>query len=525
MKYKVLLTASGIGSRLGNFTQYTNKSLVTIGNKPAISYIVEQYPKNVEFVVTLGYYGSHVKQFLLTAYPDRKFTFVEVENYDGPGSSLGYSQLCAEHELQCPFIYNACDTIVTQSIPEPNCNWVAAKPGEGSSQYDSITVDSNGDIRSFHRKGYMDASHVHIGLVGVYDYKDYWESLKKAYHNDRQDRSLNDVSVIEALLTKHRWKIFEYNDWFDIGNVAALKHARTTWQDKLNVLEKNEESISLINKKIIKFFYDKNIVAKRCLRAQWLGNIVPKIISQTENFYAYKYVEGDLASNAITPKKIVNLLNWANTNLWTPVKYNGDFSEECMFFYKEKTTNRVKRFLAGYKEDSHHVINETIVPTVQELLAEVPWQYIAENSKPTKFHGDFILDNIIIQKNGNFKLLDWRHEFGLNSVFAGDLYYDLAKLNHNLTVNHDIICRDLFEVKVSNNVVTCDILRKDNLVKCNEAFAEKVKDMGYNVDLVNILTGIIWLNMAPLHHQPFDEFLFYYGKLKLATSLQKWSLK
>ena len=72
-------------------------------------------------------------------------------------------------------------------------------------------------------------------------------------------------------------------------------------------------------------------------------------------------------------------------------------------------------------------------------------------------------------------------------VFAGDLYYDLAKLNHNLTVNHDIICRDLFEVKVSNNVVTCDILRKDNLVKCNEAFAEKVKDMGYNVFIVKEL--------------------------------------
>ena len=92
-------------------------------------------------------------------------------------------------------------------------------------------------------------------------------------------------------------------------------------------------------------------------------------------------------------------------------------------------------------------------------------------------------------------------------------------------VNHDIICRDLFEVKVNNNVVTCDILRKDNLVKCNEAFAKKVEDMGYNMDLVNILTGIIWLNMAPLHHQPFDEFLFYYGKLKLTTALEKWSKK
>ena len=26
----------------------------------------------------------------------------------------------------------------------------------------------------------------------------------------------------------------------------------------------------------------------------------------------------------------------------------------------------------------------------------------------------------------------------------GDLYYDLAKLNHNLTVNHDIVGKNLF---------------------------------------------------------------------------------
>ena len=53
MQYKVLLTASGIGSRLGELTKFTNKSLVTIGNKPALAHIVEQYDADVEFVVTV----------------------------------------------------------------------------------------------------------------------------------------------------------------------------------------------------------------------------------------------------------------------------------------------------------------------------------------------------------------------------------------------------------------------------------------------------------------------------------------
>jgi dTDP-glucose pyrophosphorylase len=39
-EYKVLLTTSGLGSRLGNLTKFTNKSLVRIGDKPVISHII-----------------------------------------------------------------------------------------------------------------------------------------------------------------------------------------------------------------------------------------------------------------------------------------------------------------------------------------------------------------------------------------------------------------------------------------------------------------------------------------------------
>ena len=89
-QYKVLITTSGLGSRLGDLTEYTNKSLVIVGNKPAISYIVEMYPKDTIFVVTLGHFGHHVKQFLNIAYPNRIFEFVEVPLYRGVGSSLAF---------------------------------------------------------------------------------------------------------------------------------------------------------------------------------------------------------------------------------------------------------------------------------------------------------------------------------------------------------------------------------------------------------------------------------------------------
>ena len=73
--YKVLITTSGIGRRLGDLTKYTNKSLIKVGDKLAICHIIERYNKNVEFVITLGYYGNLVKDFLELAYPNHIFTF------------------------------------------------------------------------------------------------------------------------------------------------------------------------------------------------------------------------------------------------------------------------------------------------------------------------------------------------------------------------------------------------------------------------------------------------------------------
>ena len=111
-EHKVLITTSGLGSRLGNLTKFTNKSLVRVGDKPAISHIIDQYSKDIEIVVTLGHYGDHVKQFLTLCHPDRKFEFVEIDHFTGPSSSLLYSISCCEKNLQQPFIFHACDTIL-----------------------------------------------------------------------------------------------------------------------------------------------------------------------------------------------------------------------------------------------------------------------------------------------------------------------------------------------------------------------------------------------------------------------------
>ena len=64
MKYKVFIPSAGLGSRLGNYCENKNKSLISIGNKPSISYIIEKIPTDIEIVIAIGYKGELLKDLL-----------------------------------------------------------------------------------------------------------------------------------------------------------------------------------------------------------------------------------------------------------------------------------------------------------------------------------------------------------------------------------------------------------------------------------------------------------------------------
>lgn len=520
-KYKVLILASGIGVRLGEITQYTNKTLVKVGNKPAISYIIEAYPKNTEFVVTLGYFGDQVREFLTLAYPERQITFVEVDKYDGKGASIGYSMLRAKKYLQCPFIYQAGDTVVAEPIRHINKNWVGGYKGTEASNYHSFNA-INGRIQNIQDKGAIESDYLHIGLVGFHNYQKFWRLLESAYKKDPNNRNLGDVFAINSMIKNGEdFYVREFKSWYDTGNVDSLQKARKEITDSFNILDKLEESIFLLGNSVIKFFFKEDMVRDRVARGKLLEGLVPKIEGSGKNFYRYKYVKGDLFSEVANPKNFKEFVIWAQKNLWKETREvdDGEFKNKCYDFYYTKSIDRIEKFLEsrGIK-DQATIINDEEVPSAKKLFKLIDFNWFC-NAKQTFFHGDFIPDNIIKTKKG-FVLLDWRQNFG-GLLKAGDMYYDLAKLNHNLTVNHGIVNDNLFTIEINGNNVKCDIMRKDNLVKCQEELFSFARKKKLDEKKIKILTAIIWLNMSPLHHHPFDLFLFYFGKLNLWRELQK----
>ena len=519
--YKVLITTSGTGSRLGDMTKYTNKSLLKLGDKFAISHIIEKYDKNCEFVITLGYYGKFVKDFLELAYPYHNFNFVWIDKYEGEGSSLSYSLFCAKEELKCPFMFHCCDSIILDSIQIPNENTLFVNSKKNSSLYATINKLNSNKIKSINKKGEVLFDYSYIGLSFIKDYNEFWSSLNILYESDKNNSSLGDVDIhklmIESLKISYNYLIID--NWYDTGNIIEVNDIiENKFKCKYNVLNKNDESICFFNTFVIKFFYDISICQNRIKRGKLLGHLVPDIIDTRDNFIKMKLVNGLLMSNNYESGEIKKLLEWGNKYLWKSVDLPKEVNMKtlCFDFYKTKTLKRIGMYLQ--MSNDVEIINNTKIGNIYSLIDKIDFNDIC-NSSPSIFHGDFILDNILKCDCNSYKLIDWRQDFS-GRIDLGDMYYDLAKLRHNIFLNHENIIKKLFVLDYNDNA-SAIIDLKCNFMHINQLndFDAFVIENNLNLKKIKIITSLIWINMASLHHKPFNDFLFLFGKYNLFINL------
>jgi thiamine kinase-like enzyme len=129
-----------------------------------------------------------------------------------------------------------------------------------------------------------------------------------------------------------------------------------------------------------------------------------------------------------------------------------------------------------------------------------------DNSVAVNFHGDFQFDNIISTLN-SFTLIDWRESFGNQSEW-GDMYYDLAKLYGGLILNYGLIKENRFSFIDNNGSLNISVYQDSWQSEAREIFKKYIIEKKFNFEFIKKLTALIFLNMAPLHHAPFDKLLY-----------------
>ena len=524
MSYTVFIPTAGTGSRLGGITNYLNKSLVGIGNKPTITRIFEMFPEDTKFVIGLGYKGELVREYLSLAHPEKNITLVDVYPYEGPGSGLGFTMLCCEKYLQEPFIFCSCDTLVTEHIPAPDHNWMGYDSRDNLSQYRTISFTSEGKVWQINEKGknLETSPEPYIGLAGIHDYKSFWNAME----NHREQAIIEGEALGLRQLLPHGISAQKFT-WFDTGITVELEATQKRYHQSgdPNILPKADETIWFLNDKVIKFSDNTSFIANRVKRAALLESFVPKIMGYTKHMYSYAYVNGDVMSKCVTLPVFSKLLDYSK-HFWTLADLTEDgkkeFHRSCMKFYKDKTYERVQLFYKNFnKTDAVTIINDKEYPTLQSMLDSVNWEYVAEGM-PGQFHGDFHFENILYDKEKNtFCFLDWRQCFD-KSISVGDIYYDLGKMLHGLIMCHELVAKNLFEISWQGNTIKYDFNRKHLLVQCEAYYYKWLKDNGFDDKKTRLMAALIFLNICGLHEYPYSLVLYVLGKEMLYNSLKEY---
>ena len=512
--YKVVIPCAGTGSRLQDLSRYINKALITVNQKPAITFVIDKFPEDIEIVIPLGYKGESIKDFLSIAYPQRNFTFIDVDLYEGQGSGLGYSLLKCKHVLNCPFIFIPNDSIIEGDIPSPKFDWMGYSQNHTSEQYRSLKIN-NKNIEDILAKGASGDVFPYIGLAGIYSHEDFWEYMEDG--TSKGSIEVGESYGLKRLLSSREITPIEFI-WHDTGNLESLEEAKNYLPKSLvdaNILDKPDEAIWFYDNKVIKFHKDESFISERVLRAKELEGYVPPITKSTSSMYSYDLVKGEVLSRNVTTEKFREFLLFIH-KFWEKNTLDPDqqksFYSDCNSFYKDKTYERVEMFFKRFEVvDRELIVNDQRIPDSKTVLSKVNWDLLSSGT-PVRFHGDLHFENILCtsDKSNQFYLIDWRQNFAGN-IHVGDIYYDLAKLNHGLIISHELISKNMFSVSVDHDTISFDFNRKHKLYECQEVLREYIELHNYDWNKVNDLTNLIFLNVAALHDYPYSLLLYYLG--------------
>ena len=519
----VCILTAGVGSRMEEYTKSFNKALLPINKKASISLILEKFPKNTKFVIATGYKKKQVKEFLKTNHPKNKFNFININNYEGKGSGPGLSLLKCKKYLNKPFFFVSCDTLWNKNqrfIQNENWMGIPIKKIYEKKNYCNLLCKNKRVLSIYDKIDTKKNTKQFIGFAFIKDHKEFWEGIKKDQTKSKEPQ----VSAGFKNILKSKRKILEKRfDWIDIG--TKEKYLKELIKHESFNFSKQSQYIYINEDRVTKYFENPQIIKNLVYKAKKNKKVYPKILKRGTNFLSYEYFDGQTYYNFYDPNKFKILLNYLNKNLWKKAYINQkDFQKKCLKFYRNKTEKRINLFKRKNKQISfvkNSVINNENVFSYNKLFKMINWKKISYGT-PYHIHGDLQFDNILFNKfQKKFKLIDWRPDF-LKNVVIGDIYYDFAKLLGGLILNYDFIKKNMFKISINNRKIFLRYKKRKNTDKCIKVLRNFAYYKGLSFKKIQIITGLIFLNMSPLHFKPFDIFLFQLGRLYLNNAIKNY---
>ncbi len=224
---QAIIPLAGKGTRVRPHTHSRPKPLLRVGNRPVLSYVVDQLVESgvTELICITGHLADQIKSYLAREYPGLEKRYVEQVEQRGTADAIRLARPLVRGPVLIVFvdtIFDA-DLSLIESRPEDD-GIIWAKEVEDYQRFGVIVTDDDGYMSRIVEKPAEPISHLaNIGLYYIRDHELMFEGIAEVM---AREPLLGEYFLTDAFqhMIDQGSRIFtaEVEGWWDCGKVETL---------------------------------------------------------------------------------------------------------------------------------------------------------------------------------------------------------------------------------------------------------------------------------------------------------------
>lgn len=243
MKVKAILLAGGHGSRLDPFTQYTQKTLLPLHERPVLDYALGTIRRAgiKDITIVSNQFIGQITKHVGAGFPDERIHYVLEEKPTGVADALN---LARAYNEDCRLLVYFSDNITTveldrevahfeQAEEAPGCV-LLARNEKNPEAFGVAVLDKEGKVVDILEKPKDPPSNLVIGGIYMFD-EHFWSMLDRGFVEQGSAFSISDVTRQYVLGGTAKLLTVGEETWVDCGTPDSLLQAGLmAKQGKLN---------------------------------------------------------------------------------------------------------------------------------------------------------------------------------------------------------------------------------------------------------------------------------------------------
>ena len=524
-----LIPAAGRGSRMLSLTDSNPKAMLPLKNKPIIGHQLDFMIDNNfdKVIIVVGYKKEKLIKYVSDNYASKiSIVFVEQAKLDGLADAVltGINSLSTEEKILDKLLVSLGDIVPFFNYGEIDLkadgrSFVLYNEVEDYSRWCLVDIDCEQNVKEFIDKPSSKPDlEIFRNLVGIYQFDDIL-TIQNCLEDviDEGIRINGEFQLSQALEKYSKFikikAIHSDDKYYDLGEIDDLNKTREN-------IARHFNNVSLVDGIIVKT--SETNFSKLINEVRWYEKVPKKLSKYVPNFlgvdienknYKLEYIKS-------TPLQELFLYNLPNENEWKKILSSiFDYISKTYIIadesfnlnganYKmliEKTDSRIVDVAELFYE-RYYTINGKIYKNplfhLEQIYGYVYDMFLSEDRNTVNMcylHGDLFFGNMMydIEKE-ELKILDPRGDYG-GSINKGDIRYDVAKLNHSINGYYDFIVNGLYRLDDYGTIMNYVFYDSDKQHEVKQIFETYLQASYFKEDEINLLTGLLFLTMIPLH--------------------------